>query len=40
MVGSGGRVEASIASPAALAGIDTARLPRLDEDGPVASRRG
>jgi hypothetical protein len=26
----------SIASPAALAGIDTARLPRLDEDSPVA----
>jgi len=26
----------SIASPAALAGIDIARLPRLDEDGPVS----
>jgi molybdopterin/thiamine biosynthesis adenylyltransferase len=26
----------SIASPAALAGTDTARLPRLDEDGPVS----
>lgn len=31
-----GAWKCSIATPVALAGIDTARLPRLDEDGPVS----